>query len=261
LLKKILIGVAVLIVILGIGAHYLGTNLDSIVKSAVEKYGTAATQTHVRLSGVKILVSSGEASLSGLSVGNPQGFATDKSLYLGNISLKLDTASIRGTGPIVIQDVTIEKPQVTYEINNSGESNLQTLARNAQSYAASFSGKEKETAKASGEANKKSGRKIVIDNLIVRDGQITITQAALQGKQLTAKLPLIHLTNIGKSEGGTTPADVSEKILGAITNEAAQVAGNEMAKELRSKLEKAGEDALSGAAGGVGNQIKGLFGK
>jgi hypothetical protein len=261
MLKKILIGFFVIILLFAGGGYYLKTNMDSIVQAAIEKYGSAATQTTVKLDKVKIVIASGEAALTGLSVGSPSGFAADKSLYLGKVSIKLDTNSLAGNGPIVIQDVSIEKPQIAYEINNSGEGNLQTLSRNAQTYASSFGGGEKAKV-SSGETNKKQpGRKIIINNLTIRDGQIAIRQAALQGKQLSANLPVIHLTNIGKSGGGASYAEVTQKILSVITASASQVASASLTKELGATLQKAGGGIVGGAAEGAGIQLKGLLGK
>jgi hypothetical protein len=259
MLKKILIGLVMLIALLGVGGYFLYANMDSVVRSTIEKYGTAATKTTVRLDYVKITLASGEAALAGLSVGSPSGFAADKSLVLGTIAVKLDAGSLAGNGPIVIQDISIEKPQITYEVNNNGESNLQTIARNAEAYAASFGGGGKDKANSAGA--KQPGRKIIIDSLTVRDGHVAISQALLQGRQLSAPLPVIHLTNIGKNEGGATPAEVAQKLLTAIANSASQVAGADLAKELGSTLEKTGGGIVGGAAGGIGGQIKGLFGK
>jgi hypothetical protein len=268
MIKKILVAFVIVVVILGAGIYFLGSNLDSIVRSAVEKYGAAATQTAVKLEQVKIVLASGEAELGGLSIGSPAGFAADKSLYLGNISVKLDTGSLRGSGPIVILDIGIEKPQVIYEVNASGQSNLQTLMHNVQAYAASVSGggkpnAEKQNAEKSGEPGKaQPERKFIIDDLTVRDGQIAITSALLKGKQLSAKLPVIHLTNIGKNEDGATPAAIAQEVLGAISNSAAQVANADLTKELGSVLEKAGGGKIpAGAVEGIGKQIKGLWGK
>jgi hypothetical protein len=253
MLKKILVGLVALVVVLGIGGFFLKGNLDSIVRSAIETYGAAATQTAVKLDQVKIGLASGDAALAGLSVGSPAGFASDKSLYLGNIAVKIDTSSLAGDGPIVIKDINIEKPQITYEVDNKGENNLKTLMRNTQAYAASFGGGKNKAKKPEAVENKQPGRKIVILNLTVQGGQISITQAMLKGKKLSANLPLIHLTNIGKSEGGATPAEVTQKVLGAITESASKIASSSLAKELGANL--------SGAASDAEDQVKGLLGK
>ena len=263
MLKKIALGIVALLVVLAIGGYFLGSNADSLVRAAIEKYGTAATQTSVKLAGVTLHPLQGEAGLSGLSVGNPAGFAADKSLYLGKIAVKLDPQSLRGTGPIVINDVTIEKPEITYEVNNAGESNLQTIARNAQSYAASLVKSGGDAPTKEEPAGKGQGRKVIIKNLTISGAQMSISQALLQGKQLSATLPVIHLTNIGKSEGGATPAEVAQQILNVLTTSASKIATADLAKELGGNLKGATSgilDNATGGAGGVGGAVKGLFG-
>ena len=49
-MKKIVLGaVLVLFVTIGIGVYYLLSNLDMLVKVAIETYGSEATQTAVRV--------------------------------------------------------------------------------------------------------------------------------------------------------------------------------------------------------------------
>lgn len=274
--KKIALGLIVLIVVLGVGANYLWSNLDSIIKATVEKYGSEATKTAVHLEGVKLSLTSGEGSLSGFSVGSPSGFSATKTLYLGAISVKIDTQSIAGNGPIVIQKIAIEKPQITYEINKTGDNNLQTIARNAQNYANGFTSSKSSSDNASTQTpppattqtSSNSGRKIIINDLTITDGQIAITHPLLQGKQLEAALPVIHLTNIGKSEGGTSPAEVAKLLLETITKNASQAVTANLTKALGS-LKGLGTSALKAAIGGnagsvinnAGGQIKSLFGQ
>lgn len=263
-MKKILTGFAILIVIIAIGGYFLSANLDSIVKVAVEKYGTAATGTQVKLEGVKIVLTSGEASLSGLTVGTPAGFDADQSFSLGLVSIKLDPASVKGSGPIVVKDITIRKPQIVYEVNAKGENNLSVIGKNAQAYAGSFGGKKGASAQEEASpAEKEEGRKIIIENLTVEDGQVSVSQAMLlKDKKLSVALPAIHLTNIGKATGGATPAEVAQKILGTISNAAAQAASSSIAKELNATIEKATENMSEESAKDIGGQlIDGLFGK
>ena len=97
--KKILLGLVVLVLLVAGGAFYMYSNLDHWIKVAIEKYGTAATQTAVKLDSVKLSLADGQGSLSGLSIDNPQGFSGNvKAFYLGNIQVKVDVNSIRGSG-------------------------------------------------------------------------------------------------------------------------------------------------------------------
>ncbi|TAL03770.1 MAG: hypothetical protein EPO08_03225 [Rhodospirillaceae bacterium] len=250
MLKKIGIGIGVIILIAAGAFWYLFSNLDSLIKAGIEKYGSAATQASVTVSGVKLSLSSGEGSITGLNVGNPKGFTTPNALALGAITVQLDTGSITGNGPIVVKEIVISQPQVTYEVGGGG-SNLQTIQKNTKD----FAGAGGSTSNSSG-----STRKEIIENLYVRDGQIGVSASALGGKTITVPLPTIHLTNIGKGNGGATPAEIADQVLGAISSEAAKVGANALAQQ----VEGAVGGALSGAAQGtqgVGGQLKGLFGQ
>ena len=49
------------------------TRLDAIVKAAIEKYGSAATATAVRVESVKIRLKQGSGAIRGLTIANPDG--------------------------------------------------------------------------------------------------------------------------------------------------------------------------------------------
>jgi hypothetical protein len=266
MLKKIAIGVVVLLVIIAGGAYYLFSNLDSIIKAAIEKYGTAATQAEVKLDSVKLSISSGEGALDGLTVGNPKGFTTPRALSLGSVAVKLDTSSVTGSGPIVIKEIDIEKPQVTYEVAANGDSNLQTIEKNAMAYGGASGGGGGNT-NAGGGGGGGQERKLVITDLYIRDGEIGMSHALLKGKTLTAPLPTIHLSNIGKDKGGATPGQVAEQVLSAITASASKVASADLGKELGSLKDVVGngvgsaKDAAGSGGAGISDQVKGLLGK
>lgn len=268
-MKKLGIAVVVLIVVVGAGGWFLFANLDHIVKVTIEKYASAATQTKVTLDGVTLQLTSGNGTLSGLSVGNPAGFSAAKAFYLGSIGVKLDTSTIKGTGPIVISSMDIEKPQVTYELLNSGTSNLQTIQKNTQAYANSFQGK-KTSARTSPAATSTAdpdkaqpGRKLIIRDLVIRNGNVAISQELLKGQNLSTGLPEIHMTNIGQSSGGATAAEVAQQVFSAIANSAAQASVTELAKQkLSGALKAVPVGAIGGAAADtIGNGVKGLLGQ
>jgi hypothetical protein len=269
MIKKILIAFSVLILLLAGGGYYLASNLDSILRTAIEKYASEATQTKVSLKSVSIKLKSGEVALSGLSIGSPAGFDADKTFYLGDIKVKLDTASVRGTGPILISDVTIDKPQITYEVNATGQANLQTIVRNANSYASSLAGRSGGLAKPAGEpANtaapaptEKPGRKVIIKSLTISDGQVGILQPLLKGKELSASLPTLHLSNIGQNSGGATAAEVAQQLITVITASATQTATATLAKDLAGNAKDLVRGAIGGATGQMEGQLKGLLGR
>src|SRR4051812_50166745 len=117
--KKIIIGVVVLLVLVAGGVYFLYSNVGPLLKAAIEKYGSEATQTQVKVDTVKLSLSDGQGSISGLVVGNPSGFSGPRSIDLGSISLAVDTGSVT-QNTAIIKQVIIQGPQGTYERSSSG---------------------------------------------------------------------------------------------------------------------------------------------
>lgn len=119
-MKKLLIGVGALVAVLAISMAYLWSNLDSIVKEAIQTYGSEATQTDVRVDSVKLLLAEGSAQINGLTVANPAGFTDPNIFSLGMIRTKIETSSL-DKNPIIIDEISISAPSVVYEINKDGD--------------------------------------------------------------------------------------------------------------------------------------------
>jgi uncharacterized protein involved in outer membrane biogenesis len=256
MIKKVALVIAILIVAIAGAIFYFASNLDSIVKAAIEKYGSAATQAKVSLKSVELSLTEGRGSLKGLVIGNPQGFSTPEAMSLGDISVSLDIGSLQ-SNPIVIKQVLIQQPAITYEYTGSG-SNLQAIQKNVQAYAASFGGGGQSGSAPAGD--KGAEKKVVIQDLLISGGKIGISAAALQGRSLSSTLPTIHLKDIGKDKGGASPAEVAQKVIGTISAEASQVAAGDLQKQLGNLL-KDGAGGAAGAAGGAADKLKGLLGK
>ena len=269
MIKKLALAFAIVVVALAGAAYYFASNLDSLVKAVVERYGSEATQARVSLKAVELSPTSGTGRLQGLTVGNPKGFATAEAISLGDIRVSLDIATLQ-SNPIVIKEVLITQPAVTYEYASSG-SNLETIQKNVQAYAARFTGQpatsgsnQGGTTPAGGKTDAAAERKVIIERLLVTDGKIGVSHAALQGRSMTSSLPTIELKDIGKEKGGATPAEVAEKVIGTISAQASRVASSDLQKQLGAALkEQAGAigGAASGAAGGAAERLKGLLGK
>lgn len=258
MIKKITIVIVILLLIIGAGAHYLLSNLDSLVKEAIEKYGTEVTRTAVKVSSVKISLRAGEGSISGLSVGNPPAFAAKNAFEMGSISVKIDENSIMDTkGPIIISEVDIEKPTVTFEINDTGNNNLKTLQQNVQSYSTPAS---QQSAPEGAPAEKGQSRKVIIRDLYIREGHLNVSsKTLLRGKDISVPLSEIHLADIGKSSGGTDPSQVAKQILSAINATSIKDATAGITNQLKSlNLGNVG-NVIDQNSGNVGNSLKGLI--
>ena len=240
--------VAVLIVVVVAAVLYFLGSLDTLIQEAVEKYGTEITRAEVRLDEVEIDLGSGMGALRGLSVGNPSGFKTPTSIKLGLISVTVDTSTLTND-PVVIKEIVIGKPDITYEIGADG-SNITAIQNNVDAYMKKHGLAGDGAATGSGA----QGPKLIIENLYVRDGTVNVSATILEGKIMSAPLPDIHLKDIGKEQGGASPAEIAEEVLSSITGAAGDAAGG---LGIGDTLESLGK-SLEGVGAGVGEAVEGV---
>jgi uncharacterized protein involved in outer membrane biogenesis len=248
-MKKILIGVALLIAVIAAALFFVMHNLDRYIARLIEQQGSEATAASVRVAGVELSLRSGQGTIRGLSIGSPAGFEADHAFQLGRIHLDLDVKSV-SRDPVVIKRILIEKPQLTYEVSTRG-TNLGTIQKNVDRYVARLGGGAKSSgSKPAGEAT----RKLVIQRLDILGGQVKVMVGSAEGEFANVALADIHLRDIGANQGGVTGPQVAARILGVLTRAAAQSAGRVDMDTLR-----------KGAAGAAGkaaaDAVKGLFGE
>jgi hypothetical protein len=227
--RKVLIIAGVLVVLIAAALILILTNINSIVKAAIEKYGSEAAKTAVRVSLVTIHLASGEGAIAGLTVANPRGFSSPSVFRLGKIRSKIDTRSI-ASSPIVIDEVRISAPVVVYEMNSSGASNIAVLKKNLDGPAM----------KAAGEQRRAKGKetKVIIKKLIIESGRIDAHIAAAGDRTETLALRRIELTNIGRP-GGASPSQVGQQVLSALVNEAENSVRSRLKKNVEKGVERA----------------------
>lgn len=263
-MKKVLIGVAALAVMVVGAVFFLLSNLDGIVKDAIQVYGSEATKTQVVVSDVKIKLEAGEASIKGLNIGNPSGFSDPNIFELGEISTRIDITTIR-QNPIIIDEIIISAPKVVYEINKSGVSNADVLKKNL----GPAGGSSSSSSSADGDSE---AVKMIIRRLVVEGTSAKVRIAALGDQQQSVSLPEIVMHDIGQKSGGATAAEVAEqlssKLLGNVKSSVAKLgvdkylgkSADAFKAQALDKIGGAG-GVVGGAAGGAGDAIKGLFGK
>jgi len=209
-MKKLLISGVVLVAVLAIFIFLTLSNLGPLVKQTVNTIGPKITKTHVEVADVGVSVFSGEAKIKGFFLGNPKGFKSSQAMKVASIKVDIDEGSIT-KNPIIINKIEIIAPEITYE-KISGSDNFQTLLKNIKKSART---KDKAQTQASSDGSG-NGKKLVINNLILKDGKVNLVMAALGGKQITAPLPDIHLKDIGKQKGGVTPAQAFEQVFSSL---------------------------------------------
>ncbi len=256
-MKKVLIGVGVLVVVLGIVLWRVYANLDKIVASVIEDAGTEVTQTAVRVGGVDLDLLHGKAALSQLSVANPAGYGSPEIFSLEIVSVMIDVESV-SSNPVIIDEIVVRQPRVAYEINRQGTSNLDVLKKNMAGYAASRNtgtgAAEKEQ-----EPDGQEGQefKLIIRELRFEGGELTASSALRPDKPVKARLPAFSMSNIGQASGGATSSQIAKEVLDRLVRQAADAASKAGADRLTDELREKASEKLGDKVGGA---LKGLLG-
>jgi hypothetical protein len=120
---------------------------------------------------------------------------------------------------------------------------------------------------------------LLIRELSITGGKVTLAMAALAGKTVSTDLPDIHLKDLGKRTGGASPAEVFNDVFvalyGKVTSPSVTQAFNKGLQDLGVTAEAlgkaashlagsvSGEAATAGgsAAGKAAEKVKGLLGQ
>ena len=125
MLKKTLISVVFLLLLAGGGLFFY---LDSIVKSGIEVVGSNLLGTAVTVDSVSLSPLSGQGSISGLRVENPEGFESQHAFELDSVLVSIDVNSVF-TDAAEIESIVIMQPVITYETKIASD-NIRTLLDN-----------------------------------------------------------------------------------------------------------------------------------
>jgi hypothetical protein len=244
---KLFWGVIVGLVVLVIAA-VLATALflDKIVKKGVETVGPQIVKVPVTLEDIHIGLITGTASVKGLVVGNPDGYKTPNAISVGTAAVAVDPLSIF-SDKIVIHSIVVQSPEITFE-GGLGGNNLSTIKDNVNA-----SAKTSGTSSASA-APAKPAKKIEVDDFLISGAKVHVSLTGLGGKEMTLPLPDIHLTDLGKGGDGITPADLTSRLIDALT--AATIkAVSSSATDIGKGVENIGGAGVDKLKQGLGNLL------
>jgi uncharacterized protein involved in outer membrane biogenesis len=260
-MKKVMIGVGILVVVLGILLWRVYANLDKIVAKVIEDVGTEVTQTAVRVGGIELDLLNGKAGLSQLSVANPAGFSDPHIFSLELVSAAIDVESV-GSNPVVINEIVVRQPRVAYEMNTQGISNLDVLKKNVEAYSATRdtgtgtgSGAATEQQESTGQAGEET--RFIIRSLHFDGGELNASSALHPDKPVKASLPAFTMHNIGESSGGATSEQIAQEVLDRLVRQARDAATRAGVDRLGKELQDRASEKFGDKVGGA---LKGLLG-
>jgi len=98
-------------------------------------------------------------------------------------------------------------------------------------------------------------KKIEVDDFLITGAKVHVMLTMLGGKEMTLPLPDIHLTDLGKGDAGLTPADLANRVLGAITSATLTTVTSSLGN-LSNGAGKAAADSLHKVTSGLGGLFK-----
>jgi hypothetical protein len=252
-LKKILGGFGLgLLVLILIAVIIVGLFLGSLVKTGLETIGPKITQVSIKVQAVDLSVLAGSAKVKGLIVGNPEGYKTPQAISVGLAAVGVKPLSVL-SDKIVVRSVRIAAPEITFEGNPLGANNLSKILDNVNAAA-----KSSETpATNAPAAAAKPGKKIEVDDFVITDAKVHVSLTGMGGREMTVPLPDVHLTDLGKSEGGITAADLTKRVLSALVTATLKVVESAVT-DLSKGAQALGKDASQAVGEGVNKITKGL---
>ena len=254
-MKAVKISVGSIVVILIVAVVFLTFSLGNIVKKGIETVGPKVLGVNVTVDSVDVSITNGSAQITGLTVGNPDGFKSDNAFYLGDVNLKLDPMSIF-SDTVEIEYINILAPEITYEVG-VGKTNISTLQQNIGKGKVSKSQEEGDVKTSASEvqADSKASKKVVIKQVVISEAKV---KAAIAGVEEIVLLPAIQLNNIGSQSEPATFVVATKKILSAVILKLSNADLGAISGGIVDKLEGSGA-AITDGIKNIGNSIKGMF--
>ncbi|TDY27133.1 hypothetical protein B0G81_7680 [Paraburkholderia sp. BL6665CI2N2] len=225
--KNLGLAVAAVLAVAAIALWTLLARFEPSIKSTIETEGALATQTQVLVGSVVFPPLTGVGTLDGLTVGNPTGFSSPYAVVVDRIALQVESGSLLGGGPVIVDSATVIAPQITYKAQSpTATSNLETIKNNAQAYSATPA-----AIRAGSNA-----RKVIIRNLTFMGGTLSL-DIHLPGGALTVPLPPLHLVDIGATTNGATPPEIIRAVCEALAEGAKKAVTEAIAQKLKSGID------------------------
>jgi flagellar basal body-associated protein FliL len=239
--KGLLILLAIVAIIAG-GIYYILSGAGDLIKQQIEKQGSQYMATSVTVASVELALAEGRLTINGLDVANPEGFSQQNAFSLESITLDLGDVT---SEPYTVQTLSVNAPEILYEVDASGSGNLLALKNNLM----------KNLPKSDAPAEPQDGANplVIVENVTVSKVRLKLDFANLdtgdlviEQKVYDVELPTFNAGAIGKPNG--MPADqvgaaVVNKMLDNIIAQAKEQAKQRLKDAAKDKaMEKIDEE-------------------
>ena len=252
-MKKVLIGLVVLIAIIAIGASILLSNLDGYIKDTIEAEGTAALGSQVSVGSVETDLANGKATIKGLSIANMPGYQAINAMQIDTLQADVDYQNR------LVEEILIQQPIINAELKGS-RSNFEDLVDNmpaADEEVADDATKEEAAGDGESEATE-----ISIKSFKLNQATVNVTSDKLG--QMSFVMDDLEISNlIGTPEVIST--EITRRLTNHISQQVQKFAADKIKSEVKAEVRaKANEKMNEVINEKVGDKLKGLklkFGK
>ncbi len=204
--------VVILLVIVVVALAVVVFRGGDLVKQGVNTVGPRVLGVPVHVDDAHFSPLKGQVRLTGLVVGNPEGFQTESLFDMPNLEVDFNLRSLL-SDTIIIDRIYIDSPQITYEVGMR-RTNLGTLLKDLEEKA------EKDPEPDEEPLPDETGKQVVIKELILADARAQISATAAGGRTANVQLSTITLHDLGGEDQSLREivTEVIGAVFGAVVN-------------------------------------------
>ncbi len=248
----------VLVLLIAGGAWYMLSGAGDFIRAQIEQQGSKYLGTTVSVFNVDLALTEGRMTISSLDIKNPQGFSNEDAFSVDAITLDLGEVI---NEPYVVQAISINAPEILYEVDAGGQGNLIVLKNNL---AANLPKNKNQPA-----SNDAANPLVIVENVTVSNvrlkfnfEQLSTGDLNIETKAYEVTLPTFNAGSIGQPNG--IPADqvgvavvnaMLDNVIAAAKSEAKKRLAEEAKKKVNEELDKQKDKLLEKA----NDKLKGLF--
>jgi hypothetical protein len=222
LLKIVLVLVLLVAVVIGAGALYVASHVNSLAKKGIESGGTYALGVQTTVQDVSLSIMKGELEIEHLKVANPAGFAAPHFLDLKDGDLAVNLSSLQSD---VIEVPTLHLSGIDVNLERKdGNANYKAILDNLQKLRSGSS------------SSSSSSKKLIIRDLQIigirvhadmLGGSKPLGQVVGAVTKLDVPIEKIQLTDVGRTGAGVKGTGVTVEELTSIIVQAVLAAAAE----------------------------------